>query len=178
MAKNRFDARIVLRAQEGDREARELLLRRLQGVLRAFFIRRLGRHATVDDMVQNTLIRVHNGLKSLRDPEKFKAFAMKAALFELHDYYRGRHSPREVLYDPSEMSGVTRQSMAWAGSNIDLQRALSILTPHAQRILELREYGYRYKEIAAILGTTERAVKMQVKRAFDKMRKAFATGPE
>ena len=36
--------------------------------------------------------------------------------------------------------------------------------------MELREYGYRYEEIANIVGSTEAAIKMQVKRAFEKMR--------
>jgi RNA polymerase sigma-70 factor (ECF subfamily) len=39
--------------------------------------------------------------------------------------------------------------------------------------MELREYGYIYREIAQMLDTTEAAVKMQVKRAFEKMRDAL-----
>ena len=175
MAQNRFDPRLVRQAQKGDRRARELLLRRLQGVLRTFFTRRIGRTPTVDDLIQNTLLRVHNGLGVLKDPERLKAFAMKAAIFELQDYYRGRYSPKEVLYDPDVMPAVSSSQAKWAGSNVDLERALSILTPHARRIMELREYGYKYKEIAKILDTTEMAVKMQVKRAFAKMRRSFAS---
>ena len=53
---------------------------------------------------------------------------------------------------------------------LDLERALEMLSPRARRIIELREYGYRYEEIAEIIGTTEAAIKMQVKRAFEKMR--------
>jgi RNA polymerase sigma-70 factor (ECF subfamily) len=45
-----------------------------------------------------------------------------------------------------------------------------MLSPKAQRIIELREYGYRYREIAQMIDTTEAAIKMQVKRAFDKIR--------
>ena len=174
MAQNHFDARLVRKAQGGDRRAREELLRRLEGVLRTFFIKRIGRMVVVDDLVQNTLLRVHGGLEALKDVERLRAFAMKAALFELQDFYRGRYSPKEVLYDSDMMSARSSPHTAWEGSNVDLERALSILTPHARRILELREYGYRYKEIAKILGTTEMAVKMQVKRAFEKMRRAFA----
>ncbi len=174
MAQNRFDARLVRKAQGGDKQARELLLRRLDGVLRAFFIKRTSRTATIDDLVQNTLLRVHGGLEALKNPESLKAFAMKAALFELQDLYRGRYSAKEALYDPAIMPGAPSSQEGWAGSSVDLERALSILTPHARRILELREYGYRYKEIAQIVDTTEMAVKMQVKRAFEKMRRAFA----
>ncbi len=175
MPQNRFDALLVQRAQQGDARARDQLLRRLQAVLRSFFVKRIGRAPVIDDLVQNTLLRVHNGLEVLKDPERLKAFAMKAALFELQDYYRGRYSPKEVLYDPHAVTTASPAQSAWAGSQVDLERAFALLTPHARRILELREYGYRYKDIAQMLSTTESAAKMQVKRAFEKMRRAFCT---
>ncbi len=165
-----FDIDLVERAQAGDDQAREQLLSSLQPVLRAFFIKRIGLKPTVDDLIQNTLLRVHGGLTALKDPNRLKAFAMKAALFELHDLYRGRYGPKEALYDPEHPPERAERDDASAGIVVDLERALSILTPHARRILELREYGYRYQEIAEMVGTSEAAIKMQVKRAFEKMR--------
>ena len=53
------------------------------------------------------------------------------------------------------------------------KKALSAISPKARQILELREYGYRYKEIADMIDTSEAAVKMQVKRAFERMRKVL-----
>ena len=85
----------------------------------------------------------------------------------------GRHSPKEKTYEPGllpEKPDATSQSY---GISHDIERAFATLTPHARRILELREHGYKYKEIADLLGTTESAVKMQVKRAFEKMRSVF-----
>ncbi len=164
-----FDIDLVERAQAGDDQAREQLLSSLQPVLRAFFIKRIGLKPIVDDLIQNTLLRVHGGLVALKDPNRLKAFSMKAALFELHDLYRGRYSPKETLYDP-EYPPERAERDTSAGIVVDLERALSILTPRARRILELREYGYRYQEIAEMVGTSEAAIKMQVKRAFEKMR--------
>jgi len=173
-ASREFDAGLVERAQAGDEQAREILLTRLQPLLRAFFIKRIGRKTEVDDLVQNTLLRVHGGLEDLNHSDRLKAFAMKAALFELHDLYRGRYGTKERLYDPEFPPNHSERPTA-AGSSIDAERALAMLTPKARRILELREYGYRYQEIAEMIGTTEAAIKMQVKRAFDKMRDALAT---
>ncbi len=173
--KAEFDRGLVERAQGGEREALEELLRRLEPIFRSFFRRRVGARAAVDDLVQNSLLRVHSGLAALKNPERLKPFAMKAALFELHDMYRGRYSAKEALYEPERLPDTNTRDSGWAGSNLDLERALSILTPHARRILEMRQYGYRYKEIAKALGTTETAVKMQVKRAFTKMRTTFAS---
>ncbi len=166
-------AQLVARARQGEVEARNLLLRRLEPVLRAFFFKRLGDIPEIDDLVQNTLLRVHSGLSDLKDDARLKAFAMKAALFELQDFYRGRYHARESLYDPEQPPLVVQEGGAQE-LPFDLERALQALTPRARRILELRAYGYRYQEIARMLGTTEGAVKMQVKRAFEKLRQLLS----
>lgn len=164
-----FDPDVVLRAQSGDDGARERLLSDLEPILRRFFLSRIGGKPEVDDLVQNTLLRVHTGLEALQNPARLKAFSMKAAVFELQDFYRGRYSAREYLYDPdrppSDPSGPDT-----VGLRVDLERALDVLTPKARRILELREMGYQYKDIAEMVETTEAAVKMQVKRAFERLR--------
>ena len=168
-----LDADTVIAARNGDERALGDVLRRLERVFRAFFVSRLGRRDEVDDLVQNSLVRVHSSLADLNDPARLKAFAMKAAFFELQDLYRGRYSPKEILFDPSDPpEGYVTESV---GDGLDLDRALGQLSDHARRILELREYGFRYEEIAGMMETTEAAVKMQVKRAFEKLREVLAT---
>jgi RNA polymerase sigma-70 factor (ECF subfamily) len=174
-----FDPEAVLQAQAGDDGARERLLAALEPILRRFFLSRIGHRPDVDDLVQNTLLRVHTGLEALQNPARLKAFAMKAAVFEVQDFYRGRYSGREYLYDPDRPPadpGGTEST----GLRVDLERALEVLTPKARRIIELREMGYPYKDIADLVDTTEAAVKMQVKRAFERLRGellAFALCP-
>ena len=172
MANPEFDPAHVRRAQEGDDDARNDLLRRLEPILRGYFIKRIGKEADVDDLVQNTLMRVHEGLEALEKPGSLKSFAMKAALFELQDYYRGRYDMKERLYDP-DLPPQRTTDPDDRSAEVDVEKALDVLTPKARRIMELREYGYIYREIAQMLDTTEAAVKMQVKRAFEKMRDAL-----
>ena len=164
-----FDPQMVARAQEGDAAARERLLAAVTPPLRAFFRSRIGAAPEADDLVQNTLVRVHRGLDDLQRTDRFKAFAMKAALFELQDYYRGRYTAREALFDP-DLPTPGSVDADDVGLRVDLERALETLTEHARAILEMRELGYPYAEIAEALETTEAAVKMQVKRAFEKLR--------
>ncbi|HET6567589.1 MAG TPA: RNA polymerase sigma factor [Rhodothermales bacterium] len=163
-----LDPDLVAHAQAGDERALADLLRALEPILRSFFIRRIGVRMEVDDLVQNTLIRVHLSLPDVKDPARLKSFAMKGALFELQDLYRGRYGPKEFLYDPDHPPEQAEHGKAF--SRIDIERALARLTPRARRILELREFGYRYEEIAEMIGSTEAAIKMQVKRSFEKLR--------
>ena len=145
----------------------------LEPILRRFFLSRIGGRPDVDDLVQNTLLRVHTGLEALQNPARLKAFSMKAAVFELQDFYRGRYSAREYLYDPDRPPSDPNDTDT-AALRMDLERALDVLTPKARRILELREMGYPYKDIAEMVETTEAAVKMQVKRAFERLRGMLA----
>lgn len=167
--KRRFDKEIVELAQRGDEGAFTILLSQIEPMLRSFFISRIGVRVDVDDLIQNTLLRVHRGLPDLNDRSRLKSFTMKAAIYELQDFYRGRYSGKERLFDadpPPSYSNYAEE----LGADIDAQRALNALSDKARTIMELREYGYRYEEIAQKLGTTVAAVKMQVKRAFEKMR--------
>lgn len=170
-----LDPQAVARAQQGDSAARERLLAALEPILRGFFVARIGRGPDADDLVQNALLRVHRGLDDLQQPDRLKAFAMKAALFEVQDFYRGRYSAREALFDPDLPLPADPAGAGPAGLGLDLERAMSVLTEHARRIIELREMGYPYAEIAEMLDTTEAAVKMQVKRAFERLRTVLMT---
>ncbi|PSQ91281.1 MAG: sigma-70 family RNA polymerase sigma factor [Bacteroidetes bacterium SW_8_64_56] len=173
MPETAFDPDRVREAQNGDEQARNGLLRRLEPILRGYFIKRIGAETDVDDLVQNTLVRIHESLDDLKKPGSLKSFAMKAALFELQDYYRGRYDMKESLRDPDLPLGRSTEPED-RSAHVDVEKALEALTPKARRIMELREYGYLYREIAQMLDTTEAAVKMQVKRAFETMKEALS----
>ena len=173
MSRNRsIDAALVLQARDGDDAAFEAIVKQIDPMLRAWFVSRIGRRAAVDDLVQNTLLRLYRGLPDLQDPERLRAFVMKAALFETQDYYRGRYGSRESLSDPDALSRWS-ETVPEADVRLDAEKALNLLGEKARTILEMREYGYRYAEIGRALGMTEAAVKMQVRRAFEKLRKAL-----
>ena len=167
--KSIFDSDVVKRAQQGDEKARNEILTALDPLLRAFFIKRIGRKPEVDDLVQNTLLRVHRGLADLKEHSSLKAFSMKAAIFELQDLYRGRYNSKESLLESARLPEKTHEG-TMTNTRLDLEKALSTLSPKARQIIELREYGYRYEEIAKMIGSTEAAIKMQVKRAFEKLK--------
>jgi len=162
----------VTLALGGDESALSRLLTALESPMRAFFISRIGRRPDVDDLVQNSLLRVHRGLSDLKDPHRLKAFAMKGALYELQDFYRGRYTPKETLFDIHDAPEIGDEQHV-SGAGLDVEKALSSLSDKARRIIELREYGYKYEEIAEMVDSTEAAIKMQVKRAFERMRDAL-----
>lgn len=171
-ADRRFHTGLVRQAQRGDDQAVREVLSRAEPMLRAFFVARIGNRSEVDDMVQNTLLRIHRGLPDLNDVRRLKSFSMKAAVFELQDFYRGRYRGKERLFDAEDLPDGRRHETS-SDAAIDVRRMLGVLSDKARRIIEMRELGFRYEEIARHLDTTEAAVKMQVKRAFERIRDAY-----
>ena len=68
----------ALRAQCGDREALELLLRSVQPSLRRY-VRRLTTDADADDVLQNVLVAIARNVAWLVEPRLFRAWAFRIA---------------------------------------------------------------------------------------------------
>ena len=171
MVDERFTPELVRRARSGEEAAVNLLLVRLKPVLKKYFTGRLKDTFSVDDLVMNTILRTKKSLPKVQTVESFRAFAFKAASYELRDYYRGRYSPKESLPDPERTPESAAQDTSHAaGLRLDIERALRLLSDRARSIIELKLQGYKYREIARTLDTSEGAVKMQVRRAFAALR--------
>jgi RNA polymerase sigma-70 factor, ECF subfamily len=78
VATSKQEAQWVLRAQCGDREALELLLRSVQPALHRY-LARLASSSSADDVLQEVLIVVCRKLKWLENPEVFRAWAFRIA---------------------------------------------------------------------------------------------------
>jgi len=78
VATSRQEAQWVLRAQCGDREALELLLRGVQPSLRRYLLRLVGA-SSADDVLQEVLILVSRKLQWLDVPEAFHPWVYRVA---------------------------------------------------------------------------------------------------
>jgi len=72
------EARLVLRAQAGDRDALECVLRDLQKPLLGYISGVVGRTAA-NDVLQETLLQICRKLKWLHQPELFRPWAYPIA---------------------------------------------------------------------------------------------------
>jgi DNA-directed RNA polymerase specialized sigma24 family protein len=83
-------AALVRRAQGGDRAALQALLTAHQRLLYGTLMRQHPNHADCADLLQQTLVKVIEGLPSLREPAAFRGWALRIALNELHQLHRHR----------------------------------------------------------------------------------------
>ncbi|HTR46463.1 MAG TPA: sigma-70 family RNA polymerase sigma factor [Verrucomicrobiae bacterium] len=151
MATPKAEAQWVLRAQCGDREALELLLRSVQASLRRYLVR-LVAESSADDALQEVLILISRKLKWLDAPEAFRPWAFRVASrvafrhLKKEKRWSERVRDETVLEDmpatesavPAELPSALLQSTALSPAS------RAVLTLHFQEELSL-------PEIAAIL---------------------------
>ncbi|RPK54228.1 RNA polymerase sigma factor [Streptomyces sp. ADI96-02] len=77
---------LITAARGGDRTARDRLVASCLPLLYNVVGRALNGHADVDDVVQETVLRMLRGLPELRDPERFRSWLVAIAMNEI----RGR----------------------------------------------------------------------------------------
>src|SRR5262245_38061995 len=87
---------LVLRAQSGDREAFDALLRDIAPPLLKYVTRVAGERALAEDIVQDTLILIVRKLAWLSDPSLFRAWCYRIASREAFRVLR-KHRVSEAL---------------------------------------------------------------------------------
>jgi RNA polymerase sigma-70 factor (ECF subfamily) len=159
---------LMVAAQRGDEAAYATFLRDLAVLLRGFFRRRLASLPDeVEDLVQETLIAVHNKRHTYLPDQPVTAWLHAIARYKLVDLLRAR-SAREALHDPldDEVDDFVAAPVERADeARRDLLQLLADL-PERQRlpIQYLKIEGLSVREVAARTGMSESAVKIGVHR--------------
>ncbi len=154
----------MLAGLAGDSAAHAALLRALLGPLRGFFRRRLGgRDDDVEDLVQETLIAVHQR-RATYDPDRpLGAWIYAIARYKLIDRYRrsGRTTPIDDLPELADEFAFAEASDARS----DIDRLLETIPDKQAAVLRAtRIEGLSTAEAAQKLGLGESDVKVSAHR--------------
>ena len=174
-----MDQDLIARAQQGDREAYELLARGSVQRLYATAHRIVRDVDRADDAVQQTLVAMWRELPSLRDLDRFEAWTYRLVVrFCLVESRRSRRTGvREIEID--EM--LPARSDAYADSDLrdQLDRALGELSPDHRAVVVLHHYaGLQLGEIADILGVPYGTVGSRLHHALRALRAAVVAGEQ
>jgi RNA polymerase sigma-70 factor, ECF subfamily len=156
-----------VRGLAGDASAYHDFLRDLSGYLRGFFRKRLsGLPDEVEDLVQETLLAVHNQRHTYDPQQPLTAWVYAIAKYKLVDLLRRRagHERRNELLD-DERDMLAHNDADAAAARLDLDKLLRQL-PARQRqpIIHMKLEGLSVVETARITGMSESAVKVSVHR--------------
>lgn len=158
---------LLLQGLAGDGQAYERFLSVLSRHLRAFLRRRLSQWPDeVEDLVQETLLAVHNQRHTYRADQPVTAWAHAIARYKLIDWFRAhaRRGARHVPFDDADDLFSTQDEDA-AQARRDLGVLLAGL-PDKQRlpIQHVKLEGLSVLQTARLTGLSESAVKVGVHR--------------
>jgi RNA polymerase sigma-70 factor, ECF subfamily len=88
------DAALVRQAQGGDRNAFGELCERHYRLAFQSAWRRVGNRTDAEDVAQDALVRMGQGLKNLRDPLLFRGWLMRIVINAVTDLHRRRKNER------------------------------------------------------------------------------------
>jgi RNA polymerase sigma-70 factor (ECF subfamily) len=159
---------LLVRGQAGDAAAYHTFLKELSTRLRAFFRARLARLPDeVEDLVQETLLAIHNQRHTYDAGQPLTAWVHAIARYKLIDLLR-RRAGRDALNDPldDEQDLLASSDSEAAEARRDLAKLLERL-PERQRlpIVHMKLEGLSVAETARRTGMSEAAVKVGVHRA-------------
>ncbi|MGQ0751406.1 MAG: sigma-70 family RNA polymerase sigma factor [Betaproteobacteria bacterium] len=151
----------------GDGRAYHVFLRELSAHLRAFLRARLIRLPDeVEDLVQETLLAIHNQRHTYDAGQPLTAWAHAIARYKLIDMLR-RRAARDALNDPldDEAQLFASSDMEASDARRDLARLLERLPDrHRLPIVHVKLEGLSVTETARLTGMSEAAVKVGVHR--------------
>ena len=164
---------LLLLALAGDSEAYAAFLTQSGAHLRAYFRRRLMTSPNeVEDLVQETLLALHNRRHTYQTTQRLTPWLYAIARYKLVDLLRAQ-SPRrrvEVSLDDDGASELLPADASPAESRRDLLKLLDTLPDrHRLPIVLVKLEGRSVAEAAAAAGMSEAAVKVGIHRGLKKL---------
>ena len=143
--------------------------------LRPFVANRVA-SSDIDDVVQDVLVRMHRGLPTLRDEDRFAAWMFQVARNAIADKAR-KHTPTPI--DPADLDDTSAQpddsdreaATALAGC-VSLFVA-QLPSPYREAITLVELEGKTAKEAAEMVGISVSGMKSRVQRGRAQLRELF-----
>ena len=151
--------------------------RDIEARLRPYVARRMPSAAEVDDVIQEILVRIHKGLPSLQDEERFGGWVYRIAERAIADTARTRArvpiaAAQDVAAAPSASDDESADLQLELGECVALFVA-RLPAPYRQAITLTELQGVTQKDAAEMLGMSISGMKSRVQRGREKIREMF-----
>jgi len=160
----------------------ESVFAEFQRRLRAFVSRRVRNPADVEDILQETFLRIHRHLREVRGADRLAAWVFQVARSAIADHYRRRRQPGEALGDhepPGDPGAVVGDESAREFEELAacLAPMVKSLPPADREAIELTELkGLTQREASSHAGVTLSGMKSRVQRARRKLKAMLLEG--
>ncbi len=169
----RTDEELMAAYVDGDHEAFRELFRRYAPVLLRLTVRHLRSEELAREVVQQTFFQVHAARRDFRLDRKLRPWVFTIAMNLVREHYRKKKRRKETDLDEArEPAAVIERGPLEQKERARLLRAALDRLPASQReVVELHWFEERpFVEVAAIVGSTEGAVRVRAHRAYKKLK--------
>jgi RNA polymerase sigma-70 factor, ECF subfamily len=167
---------MMLRSQAGDAAAHCELLTALAQLLRGYHRRRLGNDADTEDLMQESLIAVHERRHTYDPARPFTAWVYAVARHKLVDHLRRQRIRTALPLDDFEDMFAAADQRGALDDSRDVETLLSQLPAAQSAAIRLtRLEGYSIEEAASSTGQSAASIKVGVHRGLKKLARLLGT---
>jgi RNA polymerase sigma-70 factor (ECF subfamily) len=180
------DEDLMVRYQQGEVRAFEVLLTRHRRPVYSYILRFIGEKETAEDLLQEAFMRVIRGAEAYKRQAKFTTWLYTIARNLCVDQTRRRkhrkHASLDAPMDASDEAGtlldvLPSNEMASDRKTVNkqlyatMQKAIDTLGEEQREVFLMREFlDMPFKEIAEVVGVPENTVKSRMRYALEKLR--------
>jgi RNA polymerase sigma-70 factor (ECF subfamily) len=175
------DGQLVARTLYGDEKAFEVIVRRHQKLVYNVLFTMLHDHGLAADAMQDTFLKAYRALPSFRIESELRPWLLQIATNTALNMIRRHKSQAAQSLDEVLEENPLNEPVSDASTELEVERKLEMATvrdalgelPVRQRQIFVLRYQHdlSYADIATVLGETASAVKTQLFRAREKLRK-------
>jgi len=176
MADARQETRWVLRAQTGDREALDALLKAVQSPLYRYISSLVNEPHLAEDILQEVFIRIYRKLGWLREPELFRAWAYRIASREAIKHLKRERRWSDQVRDEEALAALPSPSREEMDRELieHLPRLVASLSPGSRAVIVLHYlHELSLDEVAAALEVPVGTVKSRLAYGLESLRRQF-----
>ncbi|MBQ2413364.1 MAG: sigma-70 family RNA polymerase sigma factor [Rikenellaceae bacterium] len=171
------DAQLVDWVLAGDNSAFEYLFNRYAESIRRLYLQRVGNVSDVDDLLQETFIKVFINLTRYDRTYTFGQWLYTIARNTFIDFVRKRHEdlsidalPPHSTVTPASTVPTPEESVISLQQRVRIEHHLDRMTPRYRELIEFRYFReFSYEEIAEKLSLPLGTVKTQIHRAREQL---------
>jgi RNA polymerase sigma-70 factor (ECF subfamily) len=167
------DLTLILRAQQGERDALDELLRRHQERLYRYIAGVVGAPATAEDVLQETFLRIARKLRWLSEPGYFRAWSFRIASREAFRALRAQR-PNVPLENIDE-SRLPVDAPSLSRAELDeLRGTVAALSPGSRAVIQLHYFEeLSLDEVALALDIPLGTVKSRLAYGLEQLRRTY-----
>ncbi len=167
------DRDLIQKARRGDVDAYNLLVSRWERRIFNYLVRLTRNREDALDVSQEVFLKAYQNLKKLEEAEKFGSWLFRIAHNEAHSLLRKARPEGEITVDPA--FGHESGRLFPAELSLAVESALKRLSEDQREAVLLKVYqGFKFEEMAEILGCPVSTIKSRVYTALDLLKAALA----